>query len=550
MVEQIQTRASWRIFLFFASFLLLGLLLFTWTLARATGAAPVADMGVANVDTQAGGTPNCRYGVSVGPENQNPFLAALGMGWAITFNASPERTMPAGVENVPMIRMRQDTDSQGNRLPSYTIFNTPLTDAPGGLGPLLATYPGRVWIVGNEVDREYWQDDMEPYIYARAYHDVHTFIKERDPSAQVAMAGLVQVTPNRLEYLDLVWESYLDQYGTAMPVDVWTMHIYVLPEARLTNQGQIVGSSAAIAIGTSCYEDRNVTSCADIKWQSDGTPTLCPQGNVYCFAEHDEMGTFIQHTVAMRQWMKAHGQQHKPLWLTEFSLLYPFADYDNPDNPTTCFLMDEHQGCFTPARVNSFMQQSLDYLETAVDPNLGYELDGNRLVQRWLWYTMVVLDDSEAGSASRLVSVNANGDPVAFTSVGLMMQNEIAARPQAVNFLLTNATSKAVSNTAPVSITVDVLNNGNIPAATSYTVSFYRDAALTDLIDSVVVNGGLAGCTRWRETVTVQWDGLQEGLNLFWAAVSSSEDSQPEDNVTSGFVIVNPTQVFLPVMRR
>lgn len=528
----------------------MGVLFFGLTLARTTSAAPVLDGGLASPDAQAGGAPNCRYGASVGAQSQDPYLVAMGMGWIITFNASPGRMTPPGVENVPMIRMQQDRDNQGNRLPSYTIFSTPLTDDPGGLGPMLAAFPGRVWIVGNEVDREFWQDDMEPYIYAQAYHDVYTFIKERDPSAQVAVSGLVQVTPNRLEYLDLVWESYLQQYGTAMPVDVWTMHIYVLPEARLTNQGQIVGSSASIAIGTSCYEDRNITSCANIKWQSDGTPTLCPQGNVYCYAEHDEMGTFVEHAVAMRQWMKAHGQQQKPLWLTEFSLLYPFADYDDPVNPTTCFLMDELQGCFTPNRVNNFMQQSIEYLETAVDPNLGYSLDGNRLVQRWLWYTMAVPDDYEAGSASRLISLDANGDPVDFTPMGLMMQSEIASRPQAANFLLTDATSTAVSNTTQVSITVDVLNNGNIAAETSYTVSFFRDAALTDLIDTVVINSGLAGCTRWRETVMVNFDGLQEGLNPFWAEVSGSEDSQPEDNVISGFVIVNPTQVFLPVMQR
>src|SRR5690606_37943628 len=240
-------------------------------------------------NTEQGTGPNCRYGASSGSLSEAPFMSELGLGWIINFGSSPHWVLPPDIEYVPMIRMKQDKDVGGNRLPSYTISTHPLTHAPGGLGPLLLNYPGRLWIVGNEVDREHWQDDMEPAIYAQAYHDVYHFIKQRDPSAQVAVAGLVQVTPNRLEYLDLVWQSYIDQFGPPMPVDVWTFHVYILPEAKLNEQGDIVGANASIAVGTNCYLNRNLADCAHIKWESGGNASLCAQASVYCFAEHDDM---------------------------------------------------------------------------------------------------------------------------------------------------------------------------------------------------------------------------------------------------------------------
>ena len=55
----------------------------------------------------------------------------------------------------------------------------------------------------------------------------------------------------------------------------------------------------------------------------------------------------------MRTWMKQHGQQNKPLILSEYSLLYPY-DID----PEGCFLQDEYGNCFTPQRVSTFMKNS------------------------------------------------------------------------------------------------------------------------------------------------------------------------------------------------
>ena len=90
-------------------------------------------------------------------------------------------------------------------------------------------YPGSVWIVGNEPDVR-WQDNVEPAAYARQYHEVYTFIKSRDPSAQLAIAGVAISTPLRRAYLDQVLAAYQAEFGDLMPIDIWTVHAYTLRE--------------------------------------------------------------------------------------------------------------------------------------------------------------------------------------------------------------------------------------------------------------------------------------------------------------------------------
>jgi hypothetical protein len=66
--------------------------------------------------------------------------------------------------------------------------------------------------------------------------------------------------------------------------------------------------------------------------------------------------------------MVEHGQQDKPLWITEYGILMP-----------------EEYG-FPPARVSRFMLGSFDLFSTLRDPALGFPPDDHRLVQRWNWY--------------------------------------------------------------------------------------------------------------------------------------------------------------------
>lgn len=511
--------------LLFMFVLVIGLILAT------NSAAVLAKNNIAEEGVAVG--PSCRFGVASFDELDNPFIEQLNVGWGINFSVNFNRSWPDGVDYVPIIRIKQDKDLNGARLPSYTVKNTPLNDNPGGLGSIVTAHPGHLWFVGNEVDRVFWQDDIMPDIYAEAYHDIYHFIKDRDPSALVAISGLVEVTPGRLQYLDIVWDTYLEKYSVPMPVDVWNMHIYILPE--ITANG--LGSSAAVALGTD-------PSLAIL--ESGNNPALCPQDNVYCYAEHDDTGIFLQQARAMRQWMKSHGLQNKPLILSEFSLLYPY------DGKTPCFLMDELGSCFTPSRVADYMIDTIAILEEEKDVALGYPQDDYRLVQQWLWFAM---NDGTEDTPNALVDLHpTTGVPTNLSTLGTVFRNEIASTPLDINLLLPSVSNTAVSNTTSAVISVEIRNNGGLPTSNSVTVSFYSNAALTNLIDEVVIPADLSGCAVEGQTVSVTWNGLvPDQVNQFWVKVDSGDaidESKESDNVASGLVIVDPDQIFLPIITR
>lgn len=478
--------------------------------------------------------PSCRYGVASFRAADNPYIEELNAGWGVDFVVNLGRTWPDGVVYSPIVRMKQDKDSvTGARLPSYTLSTPPLTDAPGGLGPLIIANPGLLWLVGNEVDRYFWQDDIMPDIYADAYYDIYHFIKDRDPTALIAISGLVEVTPGRLQYLDIVWDSYLEKYNTPIPVDVWNLHVYILPEIKADGSS----SSAAVALGT---------DPALAILESGNNPALCPQDNVYCYAEHDDTSIFKDQIVAMRQWMKDRGLQNKPLILSEFSLLYPY------DGQTPCFLMDEFGGCFTPTRVQKYMEDTFAILEGETDVNLGYPHDNYRLVQQWLWFAM---NDLSLNTPNALVDLDPISKlPIQLSTIGMKYRDEVATSNFEVNLIASMASQTAVSNVTTAQISAEVRNNGDIPAGASFTVSFYSDAALTTLIDEVVVPANLAGCSVNGQTVSVTWNGLvPDQVNYFWAKVDGGDviaESSEADNVASGLVIVDPEQLFLPLTTR
>ncbi|MCS7222331.1 MAG: hypothetical protein N0A15_13745 [Anaerolineae bacterium] len=92
--------------------------------------------------------------------------------------------------------------------------------------------PGLLWLIGNEPDRIYTQDSTHPTVYAQLYHELYHRIKSLDPTARVAIGGMVQPTELRMRWLDMVWSEYQRLYGQIIPVDVWNVHNFVLRELR------------------------------------------------------------------------------------------------------------------------------------------------------------------------------------------------------------------------------------------------------------------------------------------------------------------------------
>jgi len=218
---------------------------------------------------------------------------------------------------------------------------------PAHLGPVVDANPGAIWLVSNEPD-SIWQDDLPPAEYARIYHDVYQFLKGRDASARVAAGGIVQPSPLRLQYLDLVLAAYRARYGHELPVDLWHTHNAILNEVSCAYDPENCWG-AQIPPGV----DANVGVRRDID-------------------DNDDLDAFKAQIWAFRQWMADRGYGGLPVVVSEFGVLMP-AEYG-----------------FDPPRVNAFMSGTFAFLATAADPALGDPLDGGRLVQRWAWFSLDV----------------------------------------------------------------------------------------------------------------------------------------------------------------
>ena len=492
--------------------------------------------------------PNCRYGVTASAKGANQ-LAAMKIGWVVSFGAREPSWLPENVTHTPMIRLKQNRDAEGRRQPSYTA-SPAYTES--GLGRYIRSNPGAVWIVGNEVDRIFWQDDLMPDVYAIAYHDAYQFIKQMDPTAKVAVSGLVLVSPGRLQYLDLVLDAYRQRYGAPMPVDVWTFHAYIFPE-RNEDYDHAEGGRpvfASIANGT----DRNLALLNPL-WVRplEERLALCERDDYVCVHEHDSADIFMQQVVAMRTWMKARGYQNTPLQLTEWSLLHPY----NVDASGACTtVIDERGNCFTPPRVTQFMERTVQYLESAIDPNLGFPLDGNRLVQQWAWFALddADLGDFIAGNPSLLL------DPITGmpTQMGNKYRDLIQQSTTQPNLVIEQVFSDMVdidpqTGAAVAQLKVSIRNNGNTPTTEPFDVKFYRDAGLTQEIGRATVPAGLDGCAVNSVIAAIEWEEMvDEGAYRYWVEVDGENavDAVAPPSPTSAVVLVNLTRLFLPSLHR
>ena len=282
-----------------------------------------------------------RWRAGVGIPDDSPFYfdwPAARPGWYLNWDANVrEREGPLGLWRQPTIEL-PDSRLGMEFTPMVRMRNGRLYPPSSVLADLAAQNPGLTWLIGNEPDVP-WQDNTPPEVYAIAYHRAYSAIKAGDPTAQVAVAGLSQITPLRLAYLTRVWDFYRKLYGTDMPVDIWNMHAFILREGR----GE---------------------------WGVNIPPgfTIEQHGELWDVADHDSLTLLEEQIRAMRRWMAERGQADKPLWITEYGILMP-----------------EEYG-FDARRVIRFMLGSFDLFLNLRDAEIGYAADGGRLVQRWNWY--------------------------------------------------------------------------------------------------------------------------------------------------------------------
>lgn len=298
-------------------------------------------------------------------------VGELGAGWYLDWQvrSAPER--PNQMDYVQMIRLHQKLACGLPYHSDRTVcpYATPLTytyqPSQTAIEAAAQAKPGSLWLIGNEMDRVDWayclewvgshcktvgyngQDEMLAETYAVAYHDLYHLIKAADPTARIAIGGVIQPTPLRLDYLTAVWDHYQSAYSTTMPVDVWNVHNFIIQEKAKD-------------------------------WGADIPPGIEAQVGAYVGhpETHIDMQIFDEQIRAFRQWMKERGEQQKPLVVSEYGVLYYNGLMGLPDRPSY---------------VQDFMVATFDYFYKTKDCTLGLASDGCRLVQQWNWYS---LDDT------------------------------------------------------------------------------------------------------------------------------------------------------------
>jgi hypothetical protein len=183
------------------------------------------------------------------------------------------------------------------------------------LGDLLRQNRGAWWAAGNEPNDPN-QDWRSPAEYAQFYHDFYQFAKRADASCKVIPAGLANA--------DWRWagefrREYQRLYKRYPPLDGWNIHNYLL--------------------------------------EADADP--------YDVAE------FKRRITAFRHWMEEIGEGDRPLFLTEFGVLYGAGCCERPVDP--------------PEKTVQFMRETVSWLA---------ETD---YVQHWAWFIVNNAGDFNGG---------------------------------------------------------------------------------------------------------------------------------------------------------
>jgi hypothetical protein len=356
------------------------------------------------------------------------------------------------------------------------------------------------------------QDDLQPHIYALAYHDLYYLIKKADPTAQIFAGAIVQPTPLRLQYLDLVLKSYYQQFGEGLPVDGWAIHNFILNEASCDH-----------------YKDLQVCWGADIPPDIEAIDGLRIEPS-----QNDDFTLFVEQVTRFRLWMATRGYMGKPLYVSEYGVLMP-----------------DWLG-FPSERVNEFMNKSFDYLLNTTNPIYGDPADGYRIVQRLAWFSTTTTDFN-----GYLFQRDSDSAPYQLSPMGenwVSYVNAITTTTDLYPLYITFDPGAPLAKQGPVDVKVKavVANSGNTLNAQPLTVHFYDGDPNQGgtLIGSK--SATLAGCGETTE-LSITWPNVTPGKYTVFVSVDSNgsiPDSDVENNLHSETLFFASHQFFLPAVLR
>ena len=495
----------------------------------------------------------CRFGYAPGVtsiSNYVPSVYDLRAGWYLSFGTAVHPPRPDGMETVQTVFVKQLKQSQDQSFALYDATAPYVVPYTYTVRPDMATIkaavlanPGSTWLIGNEIERRDFlysdgvtsggQQEILPEVYAWAYHDLYALIKSVDSTAQVGIGGMIQATPLRLKYLDRIWDEYLRRYNAPLPADVWNIHAYTLQEVK--------GSwGADIPAGL-----------------TETTGLVFPDNNLAVLADKD-FRLASQHIRALRQWMHEHGQQNKPLIVSEAGVhmpewigatingkvVYPFMPEDIRD---------------------SYMYPMFNFAQNVTDTVLGYPADGYRLTQRWIWYSL----DGDYGwwdkgvfyqsfGSNLYYSGKNGGKAMGITPLGTYWRaylNNPISMPVTVDLTPVQVWTDSpatVWDGTPVTMTVyvQVANSGSVMSTSPFSVT------IQSLDDNSMVGQpsikSLGGCGQMT-VVTATWTNLGMGAHRLSVMVDSGNviaETDRTNNYMEGKVLVASQRMFLPVVTR
>jgi hypothetical protein len=453
--------------------------------------------------------PNCRFGIG-GGVHADDALEPLHLGWFIDWAVDLAPPHPNGAEFLQVVRFQPSFSGYVVKPPTSTLL------------PIIAANPGATWLIGNEPDSPF-QDNLLPTTYARAYHDLYTFIKSADPTAKIGAGGIVQPTPLRFEYLNQVLAAYSQQYHQALPADLWNVHSYILREIDPADPLASPGGPYEV---WGAYIPSGITST---------------HGELYSYSDMYQLSIFRQRLINFRSWMRDHGYRDLPLYITEFGTLFPYPPYITPPP-----YVDEHGLDMDEARTTVFLSQTFNLLLTLTDAASGDPRDGDHLVQRWAWYS---LDDTNFGGILF--------DPATKVrrSSGDMFASIAQANPKSIDLYAYQAHGEPVfaafiTQTVTATLKVMFANSGNYNAFQPIHVTFWDGPPATgSIIGTQIYTNGIAGCGG-TATANVAWPNLTAGLHQFYAQVDSAHEIaelSESNNSVIGQVLIGTYQIFLPI---
>ncbi len=469
-------------------------------------------------------TPNYRFGFGMStytietydPAQVGRLRAGTYAGWRIQANPA----QPNNMEYIQIVRLHQAKIGTEYDAPYVVPYTYTLTVGTSWttISSTAAANPGAIWLIGNEIERIDWpggkQDEMLPELYAQAYHEIYTFIKQRDPTALVGIGGVIQPTPLRLKYLDRVWEEYKRRYGQTMPVDIWNIHGFMLREKHY------------------------YPGCPDC-WGADIPAGLTETtGILYGLRDTDKLDTFKQQIITFRRWMYDKGEGDKRLIISEYGPLIPYG------------YIDEEGKEFTRERYREFLYGGFDWMQSATDAALGCPADENRLVQQWIWFSLDCRPTIFGGNLF-------DPDTKQITELGQDWEayvNDPARMPEphANLFPLRLSTEPDVPiSSQPVTLTLraEIANSGSLPVTEAFTVRFV-DAYGTLIGDAVVSKVRCCGGTAFAQVV---WPNLLPGTYQVQVWVDPGgqiAESEESDNRVTWTILVPEYGIYLPLVAR